>query len=89
MKKAPGNLREELIECFGPLMGGRDLMAALGYRTPSAFSRACKAGLLGVRVFVLPGRKGKFAMTTDVASWLEKASGDYVNQKLSGEEGVK
>lgn len=63
-----------LIEKYGPLIGGEELRRALGYRTWSSFARAVRSDSLGVKVFDLPGRRGKFALTGDVASWLDRMS---------------
>lgn len=64
------DLKDTLLKKYGPLMGGEDLRRALGYRTWSAFARAARLDGLGVKVFELPGRRGKFALTIDVATWL-------------------
>lgn len=64
------DLKDVLLKKYGPLMGGEDLRRALGYRTWSAFARVARLNGLGVKVFELPGRRGKFALTTDVATWL-------------------
>ena len=63
-------LKEQMLTEYGPLMGGEDLRRALGYRTWSAFARAARLGGLGVAVFEIPGRRGKFALTSEVAEWL-------------------
>lgn len=59
-----------MLKEFGPLMGGEDLHRALGYRTGSAFARAVRMKTLGVATFEIPGRRGRFALTTDVVAWL-------------------
>lgn len=59
---------------FGPLMGGADLWRSLGFRTATAFSRALRVGALELPIFDLPCRRGKFALTRDVAAWLERAA---------------
>lgn len=64
------SLEEHLFLRFGPTLGGRDLYAALGFKTYSAFHRGKQRGEIGVHVFTLPGRRGWFALTTDVAAWL-------------------
>ena len=64
-----------MISNFGPTLGGRDLYAALGFKTYAAFHRSQQREELGVHVFKLPGRQGWFALTDDVARWLEKQSG--------------
>jgi len=62
---------EKMLKEFGPLMGGEDLRRALGYRSAPAFARAARLNVLGIAVFEIPGRRGKFAMTEDVATWLK------------------
>ena len=70
--------RQELI-CdlearYGPMVGGRDLYMALGFRRYAAFYRCLQKGEIGMNVFTLTGRRGWFALTRDVAQWLsEKA----------------
>lgn len=75
------SLANLLLEKYGPLMGGAELRRALGFRTPSAFAYAQRAGQLGIRVFDIPGRRGKFALTADVAAWLGRLRGDDPDQK--------
>lgn len=64
----------ELIFRFGPILSGQDLYSALGYKTYPAFYRSQQHGELGVHVFKLPGRRGWFALTVDVAKWLKEQS---------------
>jgi len=64
----------KLISSFGPLLTGQDLYSAIGYKTYSAFHRGQLCGEIGVHVFKIPGRKGWFALTVDVAKWLEVQS---------------
>lgn len=59
---------------YGPLLTGQDLVAALGYPTPAAFWQARRCGRVQVRTFRIPGRRGTFALTTDVAGWLLDAA---------------
>ena len=59
----------DLIRDFGLVVGGKDLMRLLGFRTYKTFYSACTRHQLPVRVFQLPGRKGMFAKTVDVADW--------------------
>jgi hypothetical protein len=62
----------KLYEEYGPLIGGPNLVKVLGFRTNAAFRRAEKIGNIGVDVFEIEGRKGKFARTEDVEAWLNK-----------------
>ena len=67
----PLPLDKRLFDLYGPLLGGQDLCVALGYRSSAALRQARKRGKVGVRTFALPGRKGTFASTTEVAAWLK------------------
>lgn len=68
---AANGLADRLIGCYGPTIGGRDLYAALGFKTYAAFHRSNVRNEIGVNVFKLPGRRDWFALTTEVAEWLE------------------
>ena len=63
-------LRALMVAEYGPLLTGNDLVNALGYPTPSAFWQARRCDRLQVRTFRIPGRRGTFALTVDVADWL-------------------
>ena len=43
---------------------------ALGFKSAAAFCRAVRDGRLPVRLFEMPGRRGRFALATDVSEWL-------------------
>lgn len=72
------NLANQLISKYGPTIGSHDLYLALGFKTYAAFHRSQQRRELGVHVFKLPSRRGWFALTFDIATWLEKQSS---NQK--------
>jgi hypothetical protein len=61
-----------LFDQFGPLIGGVDLVKILGFRTSSAFSKSLRERRIGIDIFDIPGRKGKFAYSEDVATWLSQ-----------------
>ena len=67
-------LVDHMMVRFGPTLGGEDLYAALGFKTYASFHRSKLRGELGIHVFKLQGRKGWFALTDEVADWLEKQS---------------
>jgi hypothetical protein len=67
-------MEKDLIDKYGPMVGGPDLVKVLGYRSNASFRRAEKLGQIDIRIFPLRGRKGKFAMTKDIADWLRKLS---------------
>lgn len=66
------SLAAQLLDRYGPMLGGRDLYAALGFKSYAAFHRSKQRGEIGVIVFSLTGRRGWFALTTDVAAWLSE-----------------
>jgi hypothetical protein len=57
------------MKAYGPMLGGATLRSFLGFRTQAAFAKARAMGSIGVPTFVIPGRKGVFALTSDVCSW--------------------
>ncbi|MDR7123091.1 hypothetical protein [Rheinheimera soli] len=63
-------LYEELQERYGPLMSGMVLVKALGYGSADAFRQAVSRQTVPVAVFPIAERRGKFALTRDVALWL-------------------
>lgn len=60
------------LQQYGPLLGGEDLRAFLGFRTTTAFAKARATGLVGLPLFSIPGRKGMFATTSEACAWLLK-----------------
>lgn len=63
-------LEQDLLDRHGPLIAGDALMTAMGYRSIEAFRQAISRGTLGVPVFAIPNRRGKYALVKDVATWL-------------------
>lgn len=70
----PLNLAEleaHLIRLYGgPVIGGRDLTAALGFRSNIAFQRAVNRGVIPLPFFRMEGRRGVFLLVTDLARYL-------------------
>lgn len=60
----------DLTRVLGPVVGGAELTAALGFRTQGAFRKARERGCLPVKTFIVEGRRGRFAATADIAAWL-------------------
>lgn len=65
-------LEDVLFEKHGPMIGGKALYSTLGYTSASAFRQAVRRDTLPLAVFSIANRKGKFALTFDVAAWLAK-----------------
>lgn len=63
-------LERELVCQYGLVIGHSHLYRVLGYRTGHALRQADARGTLPVKVFAVPGRRGKFAFARDVADWL-------------------
>lgn len=59
-----------MLKQFGPLMGGDELHKALGFSNSAAFGQALRQGRVSISVFEIAGRRGKFALTEDVANWV-------------------
>lgn len=55
---------------YGPIMGGTALRQALGFSSAAAMRQAVLRGQVGVQLFSLKNRRGKFALTQDVVRWL-------------------
>ena len=66
----PAEWISEVVARFGPLVGGRDLRELLGFRTAAAMQRAMRKGLIGAPVFAMEGRRGLFAITAEIATWI-------------------
>lgn len=63
-------LESDLLSRYGPVIGQDDLRKALGYPSMDAFRQALSRCHLPVPVFTMPRRRGKFALSRDVARWL-------------------
>lgn len=63
-------LEASLTCSYGPLLGSHELWKALGYKSPAAFRQARNRKTLPIDEFEIPGRRGRFALTQDVARWL-------------------
>jgi hypothetical protein len=88
--RSTNDLGEMLLVRYGAVLGGRDLRKALGYRSATAFSQAVRNRVVPIRFFTIDGRRGYFALATDVGEWLEmKASqgprpGSVASRKKEG-----
>ncbi len=72
---ATQQLLAQLLDRYGPVIGGPDLRRVLGFPSAAALRQAALRGTLPVPVFVLPNRKGRFALTSEVSSWLQERRG--------------
>lgn len=63
---------QELTNKYGPLMSSRDVQQVLRFSTPEGLRAARHRSRLVLDMFKLPGRKGLFANTADVAKLIEQ-----------------
>lgn len=68
---APTCLMTQLmLERYGVMLGGKNLWRNLGFETAEAFRKAIARQQIPVALFELPHRRGRFALTCEVAAWL-------------------
>jgi hypothetical protein len=67
------DVRSYLLERYGLVIGGKDLLRILAFPTAAAFQKAVNRGTIGVETFFIRGRKGRFAHTEAVARWFVTA----------------
>jgi hypothetical protein len=63
-------LEAELVRQHGHMLTGDALRCALGYPSMDALRQAHSRGTLPVLVFTIKNRRGKWALTHDVACWI-------------------
>jgi hypothetical protein len=68
--KLANEMQLQLLERYGPLLSGAALHQALGFPSAGAMRQAAIRNQVGVRLFSIANRRGKFALTRDVAQWL-------------------
>lgn len=81
MNDVPRDLREK----FGELIPVRELARMLGYSSVSALNKSADRGHLPFRLVQLPGRRGRFAFSRDVAAWLESIRGEADSLAIPGD----
>ncbi|WP_449301645.1 hypothetical protein [Pseudoxanthomonas mexicana] len=64
------HIYQDLLERYGPLLTGEVLRVSLGYPSQAALRQSLSRNTTPVRTFRIPGRRGRFALTLDVAQWL-------------------
>lgn len=64
------SLESDLLGRYGPVMGGDELLRALGYTSKEAFRQSRIRNTVAVPLFNLEHRRGKHALVKDVARYL-------------------
>ena len=70
VKRQSDTLQAQLLAHWGPVVGGEALAQALGFPSTGALRQSIARGQLSISLFKIPGRRGRFALTKDVADWL-------------------
>lgn len=70
IKELAEEIQAELYRHSGPLLFGEELYAALGYPSGNAFRQALCREQVPVEIFSIANRRGKFALSKDVALWI-------------------
>ena len=65
-------LEKLLIREYGCLLSSMQVAHVLGYGNIYALAKARSRGLLPIQMFLLPGRRGWFCRTSEVAAWLSR-----------------
>ncbi|MHA6492272.1 hypothetical protein ACX0MV_03345 [Pseudomonas borbori] len=82
------SLESELLGRYGPVMGGDELLRALGYPSKEAFRQSRIRNTVAVPLFNLEHRRGKFALVRDVARHLaEQRFSAKIGVSLNREQG--
>lgn len=63
-------LENDLMTRYGPVLTGDVLIKALGYISKDAFRQSVIRKTVGVQLFEMDNRRGKYALTKEVASYL-------------------
>lgn len=63
-------LERDLTQLHGPMMTGDALRLALGYPSKAALRQAIARKTTPIPVFGIEKRRGKFALTKNVAAWI-------------------
>lgn len=69
-KEVEIKLQKELSERYGEVIGGKALSHALGFGSMAAMKQSLSRKTLSLPVFFIRGRKGRFALTSEVAAYL-------------------
>ncbi len=81
MQALASEIEHDLYQHFGPLLFNANLYAALGYPSGDAFRQALCRKTVPVEIFSIERRRGKFALSRDVALWLAQQRFQQATEK--------
>ncbi|WP_223789934.1 hypothetical protein [Marinicella meishanensis] len=64
------HIEQKLIAEYGILISGEPLSKALGFKSIAAFRKAIERGTIELPIMTFKNRKGKYAVSSDVAEWI-------------------
>lgn len=70
VRQLANELEEDLLKLHGPVLTGDVLRQALGYVSKDAFRQSVVRKTVPVPLFEIDNRRGKFALTKDIAEFL-------------------
>ena len=79
------NIEDKLFKQNGPILTGDILFKSLGYASADAFRQAVSRGTNPIDVFSIEQRRGKFALTEDVAQWVAIQKVTYRKKEVTDE----
>lgn len=79
------SLKQRLWSEFGPVMDAVALCKVLHYRSTTSLNAAHGRGLLPFLAFNLPGRRGIFAWTDEIAEMLELSAERAANTRTGAD----
>ncbi|QSX39191.1 hypothetical protein JYB85_17925 [Shewanella sedimentimangrovi] len=88
IEQLAAELKQDLLDLYGPMIYGKALYKSLGYGSGDAFRQAVSRKSVPVPVFTIENRRGKFALTKDVALWLAKQRLQPILDTARQEEGA-
>ncbi|WP_205623897.1 hypothetical protein [Pseudoalteromonas rubra] len=70
-------LEQDLLGLYGsPILSGEQLRLAMGYRSVEALRQSIVRNTIPITVFTIQNRRGRYALTKDVALWLAQQRTD-------------
>jgi len=77
-------LEQDLVKSYGHLIANKELCMILGFKNMPALRQCMLRGQLPVPVFSLENRRGRFALSKDVALWLTDKRFEAIEQTEGG-----
>ncbi|CAD0264314.1 conserved hypothetical protein [Pseudomonas veronii] len=72
LESLASELEDDLVDRYGLMLGSTALWRELGYTSHEAFRKAKQRGRIEVPLFDVPNRRGSFALSKEVATWIAR-----------------